>query len=134
VTQHVSHVAARPSVRAWVNKEVRSATRRGDLVVDGRDIGTEVFPDAQLKVYLVADALERARRRLVQRGSAPSDAELAAEAARLVERDARDAKQTVPAKDAVVLDTTHMTQVEQVARIVELARDITRGENATSAG
>lgn len=121
VTQHVSRVAQMPRVREWVNGLVRSAALEHSVVVDGRDIGTVVFPDADLKVFLVADPWERARRRLMQRLSrAPSDAEIAAETEHLVQRDARDATQTVQARDAVLIDTTYLTQEEQVERIVAL--------------
>ncbi|GJG88527.1 cytidylate kinase [Gemmatimonadetes bacterium T265] len=123
VTRNVSAVAQMPPVRAWVNARVRAAATAHSVVVDGRDIGTVVFPDAALKVFLVADPWERARRRLLQEhGRAPSDAEIAAETDRLVQRDARDATQTVQARDAVLLDTTFLTQSEQVDRIVSLAR------------
>ena len=123
VTQHVSVVARMPRVRDWVNELVRRTARGSDVVVDGRDIGTVVFPDALLKVFLVADPWERARRRLTQRlGRAPSDEEIAEETERLVQRDARDATQTVQASDAVLIDTTFLTQEEQVERIVALAR------------
>ncbi|HZO19674.1 MAG TPA: (d)CMP kinase [Gemmatimonadaceae bacterium] len=123
VTQHVSAVARMPRVREWVNELVRRTARGSDVVVDGRDIGTVVFPDALLKVFLVADPWERARRRLTQRlGRAPSDEEIAEETERLVQRDARDATQTVQASDAVLIDTTFLTQEEQVERIVALAR------------
>jgi cytidylate kinase len=123
VTQHVSVVAKMPRVREWVNDVVRRAARGYDVVVDGRDIGTVVFPDAALKVFLVADPWERARRRLTQRlGRGPTDDEIAQETERLVQRDARDATQTVQASDAVLIDTTYLTQEEQVERIVTLAR------------
>ena len=133
VTRHVSEVAQMPSVRAWVNARVREAALAHDVVADGRDIGTVVFPDAPLKVFLVADPWERARRRLVQRlGRRPADDEIAEETEQLVERDARDATQTVQARDAVLLDTTFLTQPEQVDRIVALARaqERTRHERA----
>jgi len=95
--------------------------------VDGRDIGTTVFPDAPLKIFLVADPWERARRRLTQRLSRrPTDVEIAAETDLLVQRDSRDATQTVQAKDAVLLDTTYLTQAEQVERIVALARAVSQ--------
>ena len=123
VTQHVSQVAKMPRVRNWVNDVVRQAARGHDVVVDGRDIGTVVFPDADLKVFLVADPWERARRRLTQRlERGPTDDEIAQETERLVQRDARDATQTVQASDAVLIDTTYLTQEEQVERIVTLAR------------
>jgi cytidylate kinase len=97
------------------------------VVVDGRDIGTAVFPDADIKIFLVADPWERARRRLVQRlGRRPTEEETADETERLVQRDARDATQTVQAKDAILIDTTYLTQQEQVERIVALARAAAR--------
>jgi cytidylate kinase len=123
VTKTVSRVAAMPAVREWVNGQVRAAGAAVDVVVDGRDIGTAVFPAAQLKVFLVADTWERARRRLVQRlGRRPTDAEIAEEAEALVARDAQDATQSAPARDAITIDTTTVTQAEQVERIVALAR------------
>ena len=122
VTRHVSRVAQMGAVREWVNSHVRMAAEGRDVVVDGRDIGTVVFPDAELKVFLMADPWERARRRLTQRhGRGPTDAEIAEETERLVQRDARDATQTVQAKDAILIDTTYLTQAEQVERIVSLA-------------
>ena len=121
VTRHVSRVAQMPGVRAWVNDRLRALARDHDVVVDGRDIGTVVFPDAALKVFLVADPWERARRRLVERYSRrPTDAEIAEETDRLVHRDALDATQTVQARDAILIDTTSLTQEEQVQRIVAL--------------
>jgi cytidylate kinase len=132
VTEHVSLVARMPDVRRWVNLRVREAAAEHDVVVDGRDMGTAVFPDAPLKVFLIADPWERARRRLMQRlGRRPSDAEIAEETDRLVQRDARDATQTVQAADAVLLDTTYLTQEEQVERIVALARAVTHRPHAS---
>lgn len=127
VTSHVSLVARVPEARRWVNERVREAAQSHDVVVDGRDIGTTVFPDASLKIFLVADPWERARRRLTQRlARRPSDEEIAAETDLLVQRDSRDATQTVQAKDAVLLDTTYLTQAEQVDRIVALARAVSQ--------
>ncbi|MCU0619717.1 MAG: (d)CMP kinase [Gemmatimonadaceae bacterium] len=125
VTAGVSTVASMPACRDWVNAQVRATAARYAVVVDGRDIGTVVFPDAALKVFLVADPWERATRRLVQRlGRRPTEAETAEETERLVKRDAADATQTVQARDAVLLDTTYLTQAEQVERIVALARAV----------
>ena len=124
--------------RDWVNAQVRQAARDHAVVVDGRDIGTVVFPDAPLKIFLVADSWERATRRLVQRlGRRPTEAEVAEETERLVKRDAADATQTVQARDAILLDTTHLTQAEQVERIVALARAVERdlaGEGGAAPG
>jgi cytidylate kinase len=134
VTRHVSRVAAMQSVRAWVNDKVREAARDNDVVVDGRDMGTAVFPDATVKVFLVADPWERARRRLVQQlGRSPSDEEIAEETGRIVQRDASDATQTVQAKDAILIDTTFLTQEEQVERIVALVKAVTQRDDTTSA-
>jgi cytidylate kinase len=133
VTQHVSRVAQMPSIREWVNDRVRRAASGQCVVVDGRDIGTVVFPAADLKVFLVADPWERARRRLVQRlARRPTDEEVAEETERLVQRDAKDATQTVPARDAVIIDTTYLTQEEQVERIVALVRVVSRRTDDTS--
>jgi len=132
VTEHVSRVARVPEVRAWVNDRVRAAAEAHDVVVDGRDMGTAVFPEAALKIFLVADSWERARRRLTQRlGRGPSDDEIAGETDVLVQRDSKDATQTVQAKDAVLLDTTYLTQAEQVDRIVALAHAVSHREDAT---
>jgi cytidylate kinase len=123
VTHRVSLVARMPGVREWVNAQVRDAAKQHDVVVDGRDIGTAVFPDAKLKIFLVADAEERAKRRVLERtGREPTEEEIFDESARILLRDELDASQSIKAADAVVIDTTRLTQPEQIARIVELAR------------
>jgi cytidylate kinase len=122
VTGCVSVVAKMPSVREWVNEQMRRVAREGPIVVDGRDMGTAVFPGAHLKVFLVADAAVRARRRLLQRlGRVPEPGDIAAETAELNRRDAQDAEQSQQATDAVLIDTTALAQEEQVERIVEMA-------------
>lgn len=124
VTGTVSLVAQMPRVRAWVNALVRATAAAHEIIVDGRDMGTAVFPDARLKVWLVAHAEERGRRRMLQRtGRVPTPAELAAEAAELERRDQDDRQQTQPAADAVWIDTTGITQEEQVSRIVAMAAE-----------
>jgi cytidylate kinase len=123
VTRHVSRVAQMPRVREWVNEKVRETANSKNVVVDGRDMGTVVFPDAELKIFLVADSRERALRRLRQRGTPTSEQLLDDETIRIRERDARDAKQTVAAPDAVTIDTTALTQDEQVAQIVALSKE-----------
>lgn len=123
VTSRVSLVARMPRVRDWVNAMVRRAAEGSPVVVDGRDMGTAVFPHARVKVFLVADSWERAKRRLVQRlERVPTDAEIADEVDALVQRDAKDEAQTRQAADAVLIDTTYLTQEEQVERIVAIAR------------
>ena len=126
VTHNVSRVAQMPKVREWVNGLVRQSAERKNVVVDGRDMGTIVFPDADLKIFLIADSRERALRRLRQRGhDAASEQIVSDETTRINERDARDARQTVPAADAVTIDTTALTQAEQVEQIVSLSRQRT---------
>lgn len=132
VTQSVSKVAVMPRARVWVNDQVRAAAKMRDVVVDGRDMGTAVFPDAELKVFLIADPWERARRRLVQRlGRQPGDEEIAAETEQIVKRDSKDATQTVQAADAILIDTTSLTQEDQVERIVALAKAAGAGASAS---
>jgi len=127
VTSKVSAVAKMSGVRDWVNSLVRKAGEEFDVVVDGRDIGTVVFPSAQLKVFLDAAPGERAKRRLLERlGRAPSDDEIAEETGKIVLRDELDALQSIRASDAVVIDTTHLEQSQQIARIVDLARAATK--------
>ena len=125
VTANVSLVAKMPSVRAWVNERIRECAQGSSIVVDGRDMGTAVFPDAALKIFLIADPWERARRRLVQRlERSPNEDEIAVETEDIVKRDAKDATQTQQAADAILIDTTYLTQSEQVDRIVALARAV----------
>jgi cytidylate kinase len=129
VTARVSEVAAIPAVREWVNAQQRRAVAAHSegVVVDGRDIGTVVFPDAPLKVFLTASPDERARRRLSQRGDRLDDDRVARESRALANRDRVDASRPVAplraAADAVVLDSTTVSLEEQVARVVALARE-----------
>ena len=127
VNARVSEVSAQPEVREWVNARLRrAAAGAGVLVLDGRDIGTAVFPHAPVKVFLTATAAARARRRLLQRGETPDAAQLARETARLAERDAWDStRPEAPlrqAPDAVLLDTTALDFAAQVGEIVRLVR------------
>jgi len=130
VTADVSEVSAIPEVRAWVNEEVRAAVRRHPTgaVLDGRDIGTVVFPDAALKVFLTATPEARARRRLLQDGRRADPEAVRREIAALELRDAKDSSRAVAplrqADDAVPLDTSDLTFEEQVERIVALARNL----------
>lgn len=129
VTARVSEIAAIPEVRRWVNACQRDAVavHPAGVVVDGRDIGTVVFPDAPLKIFLTASARERARRRLSQRGQGLDDARVVRESQDLEARDRADASRPVaplkPADDAVTLDSTTLSLEEQVRRVVALARE-----------
>jgi CMP/dCMP kinase len=128
----VSRMAAVPAVRDWLMGALRSAGQRGGLVADGRDIGTVVFPDAELKVFLVCAPEERARRRLREQGlEAPAADDVARETERLTGRDTADSNRAVAplaqASDAVLLDTTGLSFDQQVDAILRLARDAMRG-------
>jgi len=129
VTARVSAVSAVPVIREWINSRLRAMVRAGrDVVVDGRDIGTVVFPDAELKIFLTATPEARAGRRINQRGNLVDPGGLEAEAAALAARDQADSSRAVAplkaAPDAVPLDTTAMAFPDQVRFIVELARPI----------
>jgi cytidylate kinase len=130
VTREVSRVAAMGPVRDYVNGILRVLAKDGGVVLDGRDIGTVVFPDAEVKVFLVADPDERARRRLLERGRTPDAGSVAAEAAALVQRDEHDSRRAVAplvrAPDAALLDTTRLSVEEQVNAVVDLVRRRTR--------
>jgi cytidylate kinase len=129
VTARVSAISAIPVVREWINSRLRALVRAGqDVVVDGRDIGTVVFPDADLKIFLTASPEERAGRRISQRGVAVEPDHLDAETAALAARDHADSTRAVaplrPAADAVHLDSTGLDFGEQVRFIVDRARPI----------
>jgi CMP/dCMP kinase len=113
----VSSVARHPEVRAVLRERQRALAAEGRAVMEGRDIGAVVCPGADVKVFLTADADERARRRTDERPGLGADA-LATD---LRLRDARDAAQMEPAPDATTIDTTELTIDEVVARIEELA-------------
>jgi len=128
VTERVSRVAKIPAVREWLLAAQRRTGLEGGVVADGRDMGTVVFPEAEVKVFLVADLEERARRRLAETLGDEAEREMVeAEARRLASRDREDAERTVaplrPAPDAVELDTTDLTFEEQVERVVERVRE-----------
>jgi CMP/dCMP kinase len=131
VNADVSRMAAVGAVRGWLLGALRRVGERGGLVADGRDIGTVVFPDADLKIFLVAAPEERARRRLLEQGvTNPGRAEIRDETARLVDRDLRDSTRSVApllrAPDAILLDTSGLDFETQVRAIVRLARAAAR--------
>ncbi|HEX6090851.1 MAG TPA: (d)CMP kinase [Gemmatimonadales bacterium] len=129
VTRNVSAVSAVPVIREWVNAYLRQLVRAGqNVVVDGRDIGTVVFPDADLKIFLTASPTTRAGRRLSQRGQRSVPEDVDREAALLEGRDRADSSRPVAplrrADDALELDTTSMTFEEAVAWILDRARAV----------
>ncbi|HEY2160502.1 MAG TPA: (d)CMP kinase [Solirubrobacteraceae bacterium] len=121
VSEAASRVAADPAVRRAMVAEQRRLLSSGDWVAEGRDIGTVVAPDADVKVFLTADPRERARRRATELGTDTQT--VFAEQTIRDERDrSREHSPLEPAPGAVVLDTTGLEIPEVVGRIVELAR------------
>jgi len=123
VTEAASRVSVHPAVRAWMVAHQRAMGTGGGIVMEGRDIGTKVFPDADLKIFLDADPVVREQRRMEQQ---KIKGELTANvAAELRERDRRDrtraASPLVAANDAIVIDSTKLTEDEVLARVGELA-------------
>lgn len=122
VAEAASRVAADPGVRAALVAKQRELIGAGDWVAEGRDIGTVVAPEAELKVFLTADPAERARRRAAELGA--EEAQVLAEQALRDERDStRSHSPLQPAPDAVELDTTGLGIEQVVARIAALARE-----------
>ncbi|MGO2241555.1 MAG: (d)CMP kinase [Halomonas sp.] len=119
-----SQVAALPLVRQALLQRQRDFCQAPGLVADGRDMGTVVFPDAPLKIFLTASADERARRRYLQLQEAGVDASLSSLLTEIQARDARDMQRSVaplkPADDAITLDTTRLSIPEVVDRLTEL--------------
>ena len=120
-----SRVAAMPAVREALVDRQHAFARPPGLVADGRDMGTVIFPSAGLKIFLTANAEERARRRYKQLKDKGLSANLAALSQEIAERDRRDANRPIaplkPADDAIIVDSTSMTIDAVVARVLELA-------------
>jgi cytidylate kinase len=116
VDRMVPVVARHPAVRDVMRDRQRELGRDGNVVIEGRDIGTVVAPDAAVKVYLVADRDVRARRRMAERPGIGADA-LATD---LRKRDAKDAERMQPAPDAIEIDTTNLEVEDVVDRIETL--------------
>jgi cytidylate kinase len=119
VDRMVPVVARHPAVREVMRDRQRELGRDGNVVIEGRDIGTVVAPDAAVKVYLVADREVRARRRMAERPGIGADA-LATD---LRKRDAKDAERMQPAPDAIEIDTTNLEVEDVVDRIEALFRE-----------
>lgn len=131
VTARVSPLSALPAVRAWLLEAQRQAGRDGALVADGRDMGTVVFPDAEVKVFLTANLMERAFRRFLERQvREPSQEELAEEANMIRVRDERDSGRAVAplkmAEGAIEIDTSDLTFEAQVEVIIDHVKLLTK--------
>jgi cytidylate kinase len=118
IDRNVPVVAAHPALRQVMRERQRELGEQGDVVIEGRDIGTVVAPNAEVKVYLNADATTRARRREAERPDIAGDALVTD----LRRRDERDAPRLQPADDAERIDTTELEVDDVVSRIEELVQ------------
>ena len=128
VTELASEVAAEPEVRAAMALRQQAMLASGDWVAEGRDIGTVIAPQAELKIFLTADSTERARRRAEQTGR-PLEEVLAEQQQRDRRDGERELSPLVAAADAVQLDTTALSADEAIAEIVELATQRSGGRS-----
>jgi len=122
VSEGASRVSVHPKVREWMVARQRELGVNGGVVMEGRDIGTKVFPDADVKVFLDADPVIREQRRMKQQQARGATVE--SMAAELRERDRRDRTRAnsplEPAKDAVILDSTSLTEDEVLEQVESL--------------
>jgi cytidylate kinase len=130
VTERVPVLASLPAARACLLDLQHAAGAKGRLVADGRDMGSVVFPDAEVKVFLVADLEERARRRLKEGGAAdPTSAELSAQAGAISRRDDQDSGRGISPlrrpSGSIEIDTTGLSFDDQVDAVVALVRRLT---------
>ncbi len=124
VTEGASRVSVHPKVREWMVEHQRAMGANGGVVMEGRDIGTKVFPDADVKIFLDADPVVREQRRLKQHHARGASAE--ALAAELRERDRRDRTRATspltPAADAVLVDSSTLSEDEVLQRVEDLVQ------------
>lgn len=126
VTNAASRVSVHPAVRQWMVERQRELGAGGGVIMEGRDIGTKVFPSAEVKVFLDAQPEVRQERRILQRAEKDAQPERQRIAAELQERDRRDRTRTasplVAAEDAVIIDSSHMSIDQVVDKVEELVR------------
>lgn len=127
VAGKVSPIAAVPQVRAFVDRRLRELGKGRRVVMDGRDIGTTVFPDAELKIFMTADPLVRAKRRADEMEAKGTSVNLDEVLSNLQERDYIDShRETSPltqAPDAIVLDNSDMTMEDQMVWLKDVIRE-----------
>ena len=134
VSQAASRVSVHPEVREWMVARQRELGAAGGVVMEGRDIGTKVFPDADIKIFLDADPVIREKRRIQQEHSRGASAE--SMAAELRERDRRDRTRAnsplEPASDAIILDSTSLSEDEVMKQVEALVEQkLGRSEGAS---
>lgn len=131
VSHYASCVSKIPQVRAFLLDTQRSLSRRYNIIMDGRDIGTVIFPQAKVKIFLFASAKERARRRVAELKARGQDVSFSQILAEMEERDARDATRAVapcvPATDAVMLDSSALDFEQTVDAVLSIIREKSEG-------
>jgi len=124
ITRHVSAVSAQKDVRLAMVQNQRKLAKKIDCVIEGRDIGTVVFPDAEFKIFLEADLVVRAERRLKELHALDEEKSIEELIKDIERRDTHDASRKISplkkAEDAFVIDTTHLSIDEQVSKILEI--------------
>ena len=126
ISMYASAVSAIPAVRAFLLETQKSVARANNVVMDGRDIGTVILPDAEVKIFLTASVECRAMRRVLELKEKGMEAKYEDVLAEMIERDNndrnRDVAPAVAAEDAVVLDNSELTMEETLEKIIEIAR------------
>lgn len=130
VTDAASRVSIHPGVREWMVARQREMGAKGGVIMEGRDIGTVVFPNAEVKIFLIADESIRAQRRVIQQ-NAKNDPEQARKLiADMQERDRRDTTRAVaplrPAADAIQIDSSHLTIEQVITEITKVVQEKSR--------
>lgn len=127
VTNNVSRIAAIGEVRTYLVDMQREISRTSSVVMDGRDIGTTVLPDAEVKIFMQASPKVRAERRLIEETARGNNIDLETLTAEIIRRDEIDSTRKisplVKAEDAVLLDTSHLSIEEAEAKIIQLVED-----------
>lgn len=127
ISQYASVVSAYPGVRAFLLEMQRDFARKGSVIMDGRDIGTVVLPQADLKIFLTASVEERARRRCRELQARGAQVDLATIQAEIAQRDYADSHRSAAplrkAADAVVVDTSQLDREESLAALITLAKE-----------
>jgi cytidylate kinase len=126
VAKFVSKIAAMKNVRNWLIDRQRGLSNLGFVIMEGRDIGTVIFPDAKYKFFITASPEIRAKRRLTQPGETPEGSTVASVAKEIADRDEMDSKRKIAplkkADDAILIDSSEMTVEEVVSRIASFIK------------
>lgn len=127
ISQHASTVSAIPQVRAFLLELQRDLARNNNVIMDGRDIGTVVLPDAQVKIFLTASPRSRARRRHLELQQRGQDADFDTVLKDIIKRDEQDTNRPIAplrqAEDAVLVDTTHLNLEQSLQAILDTIKE-----------